>query len=102
MHGRKINLGAILRSGKDRMQLLAAEVLMISRDGELFTLPDADFELSAGDQLLLASNLSTRRNLEFTLGNANELDYVLDGETASGSWLWQKIQPKKMTQRLPQ
>jgi Trk K+ transport system NAD-binding subunit len=95
MHGRKINLGAILRSGKDRMQLLAAEVLMISRDGELFTLPDADFELSAGDQLLLASNLSTRRNLEFTLGNANELDYVLDGETASGSWLWQKIQPKK-------
>ena len=95
MRGRKITLSAILRNGMDRMQLLPAEILLVSRDGTLFTLPDADFQLSACDQLLVASNQSTRRNLQFTLGNPNELDYVLDGDTASGSWLWQKLHHKK-------
>jgi hypothetical protein len=94
MHGENITLSAILRNGTDRMHLLPAEILMVSRDGTFFTLPDADFQLIAGDRLLVASNQSTRRNLEFTLGNPNELDYVLDGDTASGSWLWQKLNRK--------
>jgi hypothetical protein len=65
--------------------------LLIERAGEITPLPTGDFPLQAGDHLLLASSLSTRRNLLFTLQNANELDYVLDGKTDSGSWLWQKL-----------
>ena len=91
MHDRLFKLGQILRDGTDREQALAITPLLIERAGELFLLPGQDFALQAGDQLLLASSLSTRRNLLFTLQNANELDYVLDGKTDSGSWLWQKL-----------
>ena len=45
-----------------------------------------DFKLVAGDRLLLAGRLSARRNLDFTLDNANELDYVLTGSENSGTW----------------
>jgi hypothetical protein len=54
-------------------------------------LPGDDFPLLAGDHLLLASSHDTRRNLEYTLQNPNELDYVLDGENHASSWLWRKI-----------
>ena len=91
MHDQAFELGQVLRDGTDRSQLLDITPLLIERAGQVFLLPGGEFALQAGDQLLLASSLSTRRNLQFTLQNANELDYVLDGETASGSWLWQKL-----------
>ncbi len=88
MSGERISLGAILRDGTDRSQQLAAVVLLVRRDRQDFLLPDDDFLLNAGDQLLLASPLAARRNLEQTLHNPNELDYVLTGQEVSGSWLW--------------
>ena len=91
MGGERISLGAILRDGTDRSQPLAVVALLVRRDRQDFLLPDEDFQLNAGDQLLLASPLAARRNLELTLHNPNELDYVLTGEEISGSWLWNKF-----------
>ena len=91
MQDKKFKLGQILRDGTDREQPLAAVPLLIERDGRLFLLPENDFALIAGDNLLLASSPSTRRNLEYTLQNPNELDYVLDGEKHASSWLWRKF-----------
>ena len=96
MHGRTIRLGDILRDGTERSRLLAVVVLLIERDEVCHLLPDAEFKLVAGDHLLLASPLAARRNLELTLDNVNELDYVLSGRESSGSWLWQRLAgPKK-------
>ena len=65
--------------------------MLIRRDKELILLPPDEFLLAAGDELLLASSLSARRNLELTLHNPNELDYVLTGSEVSGSWLWERV-----------
>ncbi|HSG22832.1 MAG TPA: NAD-binding protein [Azonexus sp.] len=91
MRDQVFSLGQILRDGTDRGEALATVPLLIERDGEFFLLPTSNFSLVAGDNLLLASSHGTRRNLEYTLQNANELDYVLDGEKHASSWLWRKI-----------
>ena len=91
MCGRAFSLGQVLRDGTDRERSLAIVALLIERDGQYFLLPSDDFPLIAGDDLLLASSHGTRRNLEYTLQNPNELDYVLEGEKHASSWLWQKI-----------
>ena len=100
MHDQHFTLGDILRDGTDRSQLLPAVVLLIERAEQIFLLPDGNFPLAAGDQLLLASSLAAQRNFEFTVRNANELDYVLSGREESGSWLWHRLcggKPAKTT-----
>ncbi|MDD2885108.1 MAG: NAD-binding protein [Dechloromonas sp.] len=92
MYGRHFTLGNILRDAAEREHLLAAIPLLIDRNDKLILLPEMDCALQAGDHLLFASSLSTRRKLELTLKNANELDYVLDGRSDSGSWLWGKLE----------
>ncbi len=82
-----ISLDQLLRDGTERSRPLAALPLLVERDGRRILLPDADFRLAAGDRLLLASGLAARRNLEFTVDNANELNYVLTGNEATGSLL---------------
>ncbi len=91
MDGQSFSLRDILRNGMDRSEPLPAIVLLLERANHFILLPDEDFKLAAGDQLLLASPLSTRHNLEFSLKNANELAYVLRGEENSGGWLWQTL-----------
>ncbi len=87
MRNRGIHLGEILRDGTDRQRPLPAIPLLIERGETCFVLPEADFEIAAGDQILFASSLGTRRNIELTLRNMNELDYVISGVEHSGSWL---------------
>lgn len=92
MHAGSFRLGQILCDASERSRQLPLLVLLIDRSDRLHLLPDDDFELAAGDHLLLAGPLAARRRLELTLQNANELDYVLDGEAHSGSWLWARIE----------
>jgi voltage-gated potassium channel len=82
-------LGQILLDATDRTQALPAVPLLVERGDELYLLPDDDFVLAAGDHLLFASSLPVLNRLKLTLQNANELDFVLDGEQEPGSWLWQ-------------
>ena len=91
MHDQKFSISQILRDGTDRSQPLNAITLLIERGSQCYLLPEDDFVLKAGDQLLLASPLAAQRNFEFTVRNANELDYILSGREDSGSWLWQRL-----------
>ena len=97
MKGQKITLGEILRDGTDRSQPLPAITLLVRREDEDILLPPDDFLLAPGDQLLLASSLSARRNLELTLHNPNELDYVLTGHEITGSWIWNHFAANRST-----
>jgi voltage-gated potassium channel len=88
MQGRRIAaLGEILRDGTDRSQPLPAVTLLLRREDQMILLPPDDFPLAPGDELLIASSLAARRNLELTLHNPNELDYVLTGHELTGSWI---------------
>lgn len=91
MHAPPFSLLEILRDGMDRNEALPVVTLLVERADEFFILPDDSFKLAAGDQLLFASALTARRNLELSLQNANELDYVLTGDEKSGSWLWHQL-----------
>lgn len=84
MHGGQLSLSQIL---SDDDETRAAVALLVARDEQLFILPPESFRLAAGDQLLLASSLATRRALEFTLQNSNEFEYVINGCENTGSWL---------------
>ena len=94
MHDKPFRLGEIVMDGTDRSRRLDLLVLMIERAGDRILLPEDDFRLAAGDHLLLASPLGTRRNLELTLQNANELDYILHGHESSGSWLGRLLESR--------
>lgn len=95
MHHEAFSLGDILRDGTDRSRTLPVIPLLVERADSFFLLPDERFPLAAGDQMLLASAMDTRRNLELTLRNLNELHYVLNGRERSHNWLWQKLNPTK-------
>ena len=76
---------------------LPATALLIRRDDRLVLLPPDDFLLAPGDELLIASSLAARRNLELTLHNPNELDYVLTGRELTGSWLAHWLAARRKT-----
>ena len=91
MQGRRIALGDILRDGPERSRPLPVATLLLRREDQVMLLPADDFPLAPGDELLLASTLAARRNLELTLHNPNELDYVLTGHETTGSWLSSRL-----------
>ena len=97
MQGRRIALGEILRDGTDRSRPLSATTLLIRRDDQMILLPPDDFPLALGDELLIASSLAARRNLELTMHNPNELDYVLTGHELTGSWISHWLAARRKT-----
>ena len=66
---------------------LSVVPLLIERGNDSLLLPEETFSLQAGDRLLFASTLAAQRDLELTLNNVNELDFVLTGHENSGSVL---------------
>ncbi|HEX6735463.1 MAG TPA: NAD-binding protein [Azonexus sp.] len=95
MYRGSFRLGDILRDASERSEQLPAVTLLVDRDDRLHLLPDDDFRLAAGDHLLFASSLPVLHKLKLTLQNANELDFVLDGEQEPGSWLWQWLHRRR-------
>ncbi len=87
INSRPIQLGEIMRDGADRSCRLPIVPLLVERDADSLLLPNETFVLQAGDRQLFASTLAARRDLELSLNNANELDFVLTGHENSGSLL---------------
>ena len=97
LHEQKILLGDILPDGANRELRLPVVPLLVERGSGYFLLPADDFRLQAGDQLLFASPLAAQRDLELTLRNANELEYVLTGHENSGSLLGKLLGARSAT-----
>lgn len=87
MHDTPIRLGELLVDAIDRSRRLPVVPLLLERGDAYRLLPGDEELLQAGDQLLFASPLRAQHDLELTLRNANELDYVLHGQEKSGSLL---------------
>lgn len=86
-----ISVGQLMRDNADREVVLPAVVVMIVREGESFLLPDDEFRLKAGDELLIVGQHAARSALHLTLQNANALDYILTGRDRRGGRLWQLL-----------
>ena len=96
--GGAVSVGDLDKNHLNRDEKLHVMVLMISRVDEedenanrLITLPDDDFLLQTGDQILFCAREGARDEISWVLNNSNVLHYVQTGEQASESWLWRLL-----------
>ncbi|HJW26665.1 MAG TPA: NAD-binding protein [Rhodocyclaceae bacterium] len=92
--GEAITLATLLRDNTDRTARLPAVVLMIRRQDREIVLPEDDWVVLPGDQLLMASRSLTRRAFELTCRNAKALHYVRTGEDQPSAWIWRRLFPQ--------
>ena len=88
-------VGDLNRNHLNREEKLHLMVLMISRADEdkgagykLITLPEDDYRLESGDEILFCSREGVRNEISWVLNNSNALYYVQTGEQESDSWIW--------------
>jgi Trk K+ transport system NAD-binding subunit len=97
--GQRVLVGDLNKNHLDREEKLHVMVLMISREDKesasgvrLITLPDDDFQLQAGDQMLFCSREGERNEISWVLNNnRNALHYVQTGEQVSEGWIWRVL-----------
>lgn len=94
----RVRLGDLLRNPEDRDEPLHAVVLIVLRDSESHLAPDDDFELAAGDELLLVGWPAARRALSTVLFVDAAREYVLSGRRVPSSWVWRQLTSAEETQ----
>jgi Trk K+ transport system NAD-binding subunit len=91
LEGARIQLGDLRRDPGSREQRLACMPLYLKRGEKAFVLPEDDFALQAGDDILFAGTPEARESQWPMLRNAHVRDYVLTGVDAPVGWLWQRF-----------
>ena len=91
LEGARIQLGDLRRDPGSREQRLACMPLYLKRGEKAFVLPEDDFALQAGDDILFAGTPEAREAQWPMLRNAHVRDYVLTGVDAPVGWLWQRF-----------
>jgi len=96
--GNRVVVGDLTRHHLDRDKKLEIMLLMISRNDEesesgtrLITLPESDFPLQAGDEILFCSREGVRNEIAWIVRNRNSLHYVQTGEHVSEGWIWRML-----------
>jgi len=85
----EVTLGDLLRDPRRRDRLLACVCLVALQDGRETILPDADFVLRPGCQILFAGTQSAQHLLEATLNNEYTLAYLKTGIDPPRGWVMQ-------------
>jgi voltage-gated potassium channel len=81
----------LLRSPDDRDERLPAVCLLVIRDDDALLLPDEDFILQHGDELLFVGDASARRALSTTTLLDATAEYVLYDRHIPSSWIWRQL-----------
>ncbi len=87
---RALRLGDLLRDPHDRNTRIEATALLALRDGDETLLPNDDWTLAEGDELLLAGREAARRFLAIGLHDRGVLDYLVTGREPGPQWPWQR------------
>jgi Trk K+ transport system NAD-binding subunit len=85
----------LTRSPDDRDQQLPAVCLLVIRGGDALLLPEEDFILRHGDELLFAGDASARRSLSTTTLLDATAEYVLYDRHIPSSWIWRRLTRKR-------
>lgn len=78
--GKTVCLGDLQRDPRNREQRLDMVVLVIKQGDQEYILPQDDFKLKEGDQILFCSTRLAYRLFNATLNNEYNLFYVLEGK----------------------
>ncbi|AUM11607.1 potassium channel family protein [Ketobacter alkanivorans] len=74
---------------------LPAMALMVMRAGEVHLLPEQDFCLRIGDEILFCGQSRVLNQMLWTVCNTNVLRYVISGQDEASGYLWQRFFKKK-------
>ncbi len=94
IHGKTIPVSSLYKHPLNRENPLACKVLMITRDKKQFLVPDDDFCIKNGDQILLCGLRGSSYWIYWTLENDNVLRYILDGSNDDTSYLRRKFKKR--------
>jgi len=78
--GTSISLSSLRKSRADRTQLLHVVYLLLKRDEQIYLMPESNFKVKLGDQLLIVAGEDDREDFEYIINNIYELNYVLGKE----------------------
>jgi hypothetical protein len=88
---RSIRIGDLLRDPSERERRLDFIVLLVNRPLGRTLLPDDDFEIHAGDRLLLCGRYAAMDRFRWTLCHEATLEYVVTGRTRPRGWVWRRL-----------
>ena len=84
-----LTLGELRRDPHDRDQSLPCMPLSLARGDERIMLPDDDFRLELGDELLFCGTESGERLLAASMNNPYTLEYLVSGEDRPRGYVFQ-------------
>jgi len=93
--GQKIEVRYLLKNPDDHLDNLDCILLMAKRERQQYLLPDPNFELQVGDQLLFCGSNSSPACIDRSAGNLNILRYVMSGKVFPLGYIWQRLAEKK-------
>ena len=92
--GGNVLLGDLLRDPWDRDLNLNCIVLMLQTRSDKFLLPSGEFEIRAGDRLLVCTGRVGLTRFYWNLQHENILSYVRTGKVQRHGWLWNLLSGK--------
>jgi Trk K+ transport system NAD-binding subunit len=93
--GNPLSTGTLLIDPYERTHRTRAVLLLVARGAHIFPLPDHDFVLEPGDDLLFAGSEQARNRIDLVARNENVLNYVRGGRDGAGGWLWQWLEDRR-------
>ncbi|MFZ1412155.1 MAG: NAD-binding protein [Micropruina sp.] len=93
--GHRLTAGTLLTDPYERAHRTRGVLLMVARGSQVFPLPDHDFQLQRGDELLFAGSEQARRRIDLVATNENVLNYVRGARDGAGGWLWQWLEDRR-------
>ena len=94
-----ITLGALRRDARAFPDALPCEALAVRRDGRSIMLPERDFPLEGGDELLFCGVDWVKPILQATLHNPYTLRYVITGVDAPRGYLFAWLEARSRHRR---
>lgn len=80
--GAELSLGDLTRDRRNRDEYLACVPLMLKRQDERHMMPDAQFPVGAGDEILMCSSRSAQSQIRSNLADEYALEYLTTGSAA--------------------
>jgi hypothetical protein len=88
---RRITVGDLFHSAQDSTQNIAAMAIMVIRDDEVTTLPEDDFELALGDEVLMIGTQEAFDEQSESLHDDSTLYYTVTGKDIPTSRAWRQL-----------
>lgn len=86
--GRPIKIAHLIQDPGDREEKLRCVPLLLIRDKQEILLPEDDFEIKIGDELLFCGSHLVKDNMHWTLNVMRSLNYVMSFKDEPESYVW--------------